>query len=83
MYQSQSDVIDLTANQNIVDKSNLYSLEKSLMCICGIDLVFNIINGIIMINIYFLVLNFVAGLIIMTGFFGIKNYNNSLTSFYG
>ena len=53
----------------------IYHLRNSLFCFCGIDLIFNILNGFLMINTSYYWSNFILGLIILFGFIGIKNYN--------
>lgn len=77
MIENAEDVVILET------KENAYNLRKILLCIGGIDLFLNMINGILMMNDFqYYFINFLLNFMILFGLIGINRYNITYANCY-
>jgi len=65
--------------QNVDVKLNIWSIKRTLFIIACIDVVFNLLSGLLTGSPFYLVIS----LIILVGVYGIKSYKYCLSCFYG
>lgn len=67
----------------IETKEKAYNIRKVLLCIGGIDLFLNLINGILMMNYYeYYFVNFLLNFMILFGLVGINRYDITYANCY-